>query len=172
VATLYLIRHAEPQIQGVLLGRLDPPLSAAGCRHAEEALSGIEVKVAYCSPLLRARQTAAFLRGARRVEMAALREVDFGQWTGRTWAEVEQEWPALAAQKCADWLGVSPPCGESWQEVLDRVKPICQAIRNGETPVAVVAHQGVNAALASLLDNRNPLEFAQLYGEVIRVEYS
>jgi broad specificity phosphatase PhoE len=67
---------------------------------------------------------------------------------------------------------VSAPSGESWQEVLDRLRPVCQTIRNGETPAAVVAHQGVNAALASLLDNRNPLEFVQGYGEVIRVEYS
>jgi broad specificity phosphatase PhoE len=172
MATLYLIRHAEPQITGVLLGLLDSPLSPAGRQHAEQALSGIEVNVAYCSPLLRARQTAAFLHAAHSVEMAALREVDYGHWTGKTWAEVEQQWPELAAQKCADWLGVSAPGGESWQEVLDRIGPVCQAIRSGATPAAVVAHQGVNAALASLLANRNPLEFTQRYGEVIRVEYS
>ena len=159
-------------MKGVLLGQLDSPLSAVGLQHAEKELSGIEVNVAYCSPLLRARQTAAFLRALRRLEMAALREVDYGHWTGKTWAEVEKEWPELAAQKCADWLGVSAPSGESWQEVLDRLIPVCQAIRSGGTPAAVVAHQGVNAALASLLDNRNPLEFVQRYGEVIRVEYS
>ncbi len=170
--TLYLIRHAEPQIKGVLLGRLDSPLSAIGFEHAEQTLSGMEVSVAYSSPLLRARQTAAFLRAARRVDTDALREVDYGHWTGKTWAEVETEWPALAAEKCADWLGVRAPGGESWQEVLDRVRPICQAIRDGEAPAAVVAHQGVNAALASMLDNRNPLEFVQRYGEVIHVEYS
>jgi len=172
MATLYLIRHAEPRIKGVLLGQLDSPLSAAGFEQAQQSLSGMEVNVAYYSPLLRARQTAAFLSASRRVEMPELREVDYGHWTGKTWAEVEKQWPHLAARKCADWLGVSPPHGETWQEVLDRLMPVCEAIRNGETPAAVVAHQGVNAALASLLDNRNPLEFVQGYGEVIRVEYS
>ncbi len=172
MAILYLIRHSEPQTKSVLLGRLDSPLSPKGFQHAKQALTDIEVSVTYCSPLLRARQTAAFIRTAQMVEMAALIEVDYGDWTGKTWAEVEREWPELAAQKLVDWLGVSSPGGEKWQEVLDRMKPAWQTIRTGATPAAVVAHQGVNAALVTLIDGRDALNFVQQYGEVIRVEYS
>ena len=171
MAVLYLIRHGEPEIQGVFLGRLDPPLSAVGYEHVSRVMSDIEVKVAYSSPLRRARETARYLRSPRILEVNNLREIDYGKWTGKTWAEVEADWSELAARKCTDWLGVSAPEGESWSDVLDRIRPVWETICRGETPAAVVAHQGVNAALATLIDGRNPLEFNQQYGEVIRVEY-
>ena len=38
VPALYVVRHGEPAVQGVMLGRMDPPLSEAGFRHAIEQL--------------------------------------------------------------------------------------------------------------------------------------
>ena len=169
--TLFLIRHAEPVLRGVFLGQLDPALSSAGRTHAAQILADIEVSVTYTSPLRRARETASFIRSPQPIELIDLREVDYGDWTGRNWAEIESKWSDLAARKCADWLGVSVPNGESWTAFVDRVNLAWQLIHDGPSPAAVVAHQGVNSVLAHLIQGQNPLEFVQQYGEVIRVEY-
>jgi alpha-ribazole phosphatase len=170
--SIYLIRHDEPEIKGVLLGQMDPPLSAAGREHAFSALGAIHVRIVWTSPLRRARETAAFLEAERVVELPELREIDEGEWTGRTWAEIELGWAPLAAQKSADWLGIAAPGGEEWMTFFDRVRAAWQEIREGPTNSAVVAHQGVIAALAHLIDGRDPLAFTQGYGEVIHLEYN
>lgn len=169
--SIYLIRHDEPETKGVLLGQMDPSLSAAGREHAAHALGEIHVPIAWTSPLRRAKDTAAFLHAAQMVELADLREIDHGDWTGRTWTEIEQEWTALASRKSADWLGIAAPGGEEWIAFLDRVRAAWQVIRRGPPDSAVVAHQAVNAALAHLIDGRDPLAFEQGYGEVIHVKY-
>jgi broad specificity phosphatase PhoE len=105
------------------------------------------------------------------VAVPGLREIDHGEWTGRTWTEIEVKWADLAMRKSADWLGVTAPGGEEWTTFLDRVRAAWQGIREGPPDSAVVAHQGVNAALAHLIDGRDPLAYTQEYGEVIRLEY-
>ena len=171
MALLYLIRHGEPEIRGVMLGQMDPPLSIQGRLDVAAAFEGLAVETVWSSPLLRARETAALIRCQRVAEIAELREVDQGEWTGKTWAEVEAEWPDLAAQKLEDWLGASAPRGEDWNTVLERVRCAWNVVKAGPNPTAIVGHQGVNSALLYLIAGRDPLQFQQAYGEVIRVEY-
>jgi broad specificity phosphatase PhoE len=164
MATLFLIRHAEPDGSAI-----DPPLSATGHKQAQ-ALESFDVPITWCSPLRRALQTADHLR-SRRIILEDLREIDQGEWTGKTWHEIESAWPDLARCKAADWLSIPAPGGEPWPSFLARINKAWQTIRTGPTPAAIVAHQGVNSALAHLIDGRDPLTFNQQYGEVIRVEF-
>jgi probable phosphoglycerate mutase len=129
------------------------------------------VQIVWSSPLRRARETAEFVQARSMVEIPELREIDHGEWTGKTWAEIEAGWPELAARKSADWLGVPAPGGETWPDFLKRVRDAWKIIRAGPASAAVVGHQGVNAALMYLLKGCNPLEFAQGYGEVIKIDY-
>ena len=170
MATLYIIRHGEPEIKGVFLGRMDPPLSQDGHRAVAAALADLQVQVTYTSPLRRARQTASYIPSPELIELAALQEVDFGVWTGKTWHEIETHWTELACKKAEDWLGIDPPEAESWSSLVSRLKPVYARISAGKSPAAVVAHQGVNAALLNLINGNNPLTFTQRYGEVIRIE--
>ncbi len=172
MATLFLIRHAEPEIRGVFLGQMDPPLSAIGREQAAAALGQMRVAVAYTSPLLRARETAQCLRTREIVVLPQLREIDQGEWTGKTWDQIEAGWPAVVRRKKTDWLGVTPPSGEPWPHFLDRIRDAWQVVRTGLQPAAIVGHQAVNAALAYLAENRDPLVFSQQYGEVTSVEYA
>ena len=171
MASLFLIRHGEPELKGVFLGQLDSPLSEAGRAQVSTALSKVEVEITWHSTLLRATQTAAYVRSLQRVALADLREIDYGVWTGKTWAAIEAEWKDIAQRKSADWLNVSAPGGESWTDFIKRVGSAWDRIRRGPFPAAVIAHQAVNAALANLIVNRDPLTFEQHFGEVIRVEY-
>ena len=172
MATLYLIRHGEPEVRGVFLGQMDPPLSIAGRMQVAGSLAEIEVAITYASPLRRARETAEYVRSPRRTIMQDLREIDFGEWTGKTWQEIEAGWSELARRKAADWLGVAAQGGESWRQLLNRIEPVWRTIRTGPMPAAIVAHQAVNAALANLIDGRDPLVFAQQYGEVTLIDYA
>ena len=171
VATLFLIRHGEPESRGVFLGQSDPPLSTSGQSRVRAALSCLQVTVTYCSTLRRARQTADLIPSQKLVELPELKEIDMGDWTGKTWREIETGWGKLAADKSADWLGIDPPNGESWSALMHRVRSAWQLIRQGPEPVAVVAHFAVNAALANLIDGRDPLSFSQQYGEAFRLHY-
>ncbi len=171
MATLYLIRHGEPEITGIMLGQMDPPLSQRGRAEVAERLAGLQVATVWTSPLRRAHQTAQFIAARDLVELPELREIDHGEWTGKTWAEIEAAWPEPAARKASDWLGVTAPGGESWERFLERIQGAWRVIRAGKNPVAVVGHQGVNAALLFLVKGGNPLEFKQAYGEVTQVEY-
>src|SRR5207302_1046368 len=101
MATICLIRHCEPELRGVFLGQMDSPLSKAGKGHAEKALSEMEVAIVWCSPLLRARQTAECIASAQRTVLAELSEIHYGEWTGRSWAEIEANWSGTARMKSA-----------------------------------------------------------------------
>ncbi|MDQ6700431.1 MAG: histidine phosphatase family protein [Acidobacteriota bacterium] len=171
MATLYLIRHGEPEQRGVFLGQMDPPLSVVGRMQAASSLEKIEVAIAYTSPLRRARETAEYVGSPQTVIMEGLREIDFGEWTGKTWREIESGWSELARLKAADWLGIAAPGGESWRQFLNRIETVWHAVRTGPAPAAVVGHQAVNAALAHLIDGMDPLVFEQQYGEVTLIDY-
>ncbi len=155
---------------GVFLGQMNPGLSAVG-REQCRLLAELKAAVVWCSPLLRARQTADCICAKKKIVLRDLRELDYGDWTGKSWVAIEAGWPELARLKSANWLGVTPPGGEAWGEFLERVRGAWLTILKGPSPAVVVAHQGVNSALAFLIDGRDPLRFTQAYGEVIRVEY-
>lgn len=171
MAALFLIRHAEPAWQGAFLGQSDPPLSLAGHAQAQRVLSDIQVEIAYVSPLRRAQETASYLRSSHTLVLPELQEIDFGEWTGRTWEQIQSAWPELASRKLKDWLQVTPPGGESWMDFIGRVRRAWQRIRSGPSPAAIVAHGGVNAALVSIVTGHSPLHFNQTYAGVTNIEY-
>ncbi len=149
--SLFLVRHAEPAITGVLLGSLDPPLSEAGRRHAAALLNGVSLAIVYSSPLRRAMETArALARGAPIEVLEDLREVSHGDWDGLTWSEIESRDPDLARRKLADWRGVTAPRGEPWSEFAARVKRAFEQISRGPRPAAIVAHAAVNQFLGNV----------------------
>jgi broad specificity phosphatase PhoE len=166
---IYLIRHQEPAVRGCFLGRTDPPLSDTG-RVAASALQELHVRSLFVSPLRRAQETAEAIRCGARAVLLELAEIGFGEWEGLTWEEIEQRWPDLARRKADDWLGVTPPGGETWQDFCARVDRALRQIRSSPHPVAVVAHQVVNAVLAARLAGTDPRNFQQDYGEVIVCE--
>src|SRR5947209_16512457 len=102
--TLYLLRHAAtdanlatpPRLQG---RRHNPPLARLGVRQAEATRDFLAVRpidACYCSPLLRAVQTAAVVAAPHGLEPVAvedLTECDVGRWEGQSWADVRRDEP-------------------------------------------------------------------------------
>jgi alpha-ribazole phosphatase len=161
---LLLVRHAEPELTGVLLGRLDPPLSEAGVREAHAQLAGLEVRIVYSSPLRRALETAQMIDcGAPLQVLEELAEIGLGEWDGLRWRDIERRDPDLARRKLDDWFRVSPPGGEPWPAFARRAARALDRIRAGPFPAAVVAHLAVNALLAHLVTGLDPATFKQEY---------
>jgi probable phosphoglycerate mutase len=127
--TLLLVRHGNTPLSGTRFsGRGDPELTEAGqaqARAVADRLAGTkDVAAVVSSPLRRTRQTAAPIAAALGLEPGTddgLVETDFGRWDGRTFAEVEAEWPAERAAWLAD-PAVAPPGGESVNQVARRVR--------------------------------------------------
>ncbi len=102
MTTLYLVRHASTELlPHTICGRLpDIHLNDKGRREAElltQTLGDLPVHKLFSSPLERARETAAPLAQqlGLKVEISeAFNELDLGNWTGRTFAELEfnEEW--------------------------------------------------------------------------------
>jgi broad specificity phosphatase PhoE len=161
---LLLVRHGEPELTGVLLGRLDPPLSEAGARDAHQSLAGLQVSIVYSSPLRRALETAQMIDcGAPIQVLEELAEIGLGEWDGLRWRDVERRDPELARRKLENWFTVSPPGGEPWPAFERRVARALDRIRQGPFPAAVVAHIAVNAQIACFVAGLDPASFKQEY---------
>lgn len=130
-------------------GRSDPPLSARG--RAELRRAEHSPAVVYVTPLRRTAETARVLfPQAELVAVDGLREMDFGQFEGKNYHEMEQD-PAYRA-----WVasGCESPCpgGESRAAFCGRV---CRAfvtltdaaLARGEQRLVIVAHGGTQMAV-------------------------
>ena len=66
-----------------------------------------------------------------------------------------------------NWLGVTPPGGESWDDFSSRVLNAFKEIESADASIAILAHAGVNSVINHYLTGEDPLAFTQEYGEVI-----
>ncbi|MDJ1133426.1 bifunctional RNase H/acid phosphatase [Streptomyces iconiensis] len=130
--TFVLLRHGEtvmtPEKRFSGSGGTDPELSAAGRKQAEAAAQALAaqgtVQAIVTSPLRRCRQTAETVAARLGLPVRTdegLRETDFGDWEGLTFAEVRERHP----DDLQAWLG-SPAAqptggGESFEAVARRV---------------------------------------------------
>jgi len=174
---LYLIRHGEVEgaASGKLLGRTDTPLSDQGLEQARqlaEVLSIAQLSAVYCSDLRRARTTAEIIakRSNLKVqESSAWREIDMGEWEGRTVASLHDDAPQLVEQLFADPALFKYPHGESFADFTARVRGALDQlmISHDSDDVALIAHGGVCRAIigsALGIPTKNWLRLAQDYG--------
>jgi broad specificity phosphatase PhoE len=141
------------------LGSMDEALAPTGVEQAERlaaALASLPLRAVYASPLSRARETGRRIAEARQVDLrleARLREQAFGDWEGRTRAEVLESDRDRLLRWEAD-LGEAPPGGESLTAVQERVLALVDDLAR-EHPgewVALVSHVGpIKALLCSVL---------------------
>lgn len=117
---LYLVRHGltGATCRGAFPD--DEPLASADLHNAQGLHRHLRyVEEAYVSPSLRARQTAA-AAGFEPVEEPALAECDFGEWRGRSLAEVYAQDPDGAAVWMSD-PRARPHGGESLAALAARI---------------------------------------------------
>lgn len=158
---LLLIRHAEvePQYHRVYGGKIDMGLSAQGREQAAalaECLDHWRIDAVYASPMRRVRETLAPLAGNGQpppVFLEALREIDFGQWTGLNFQQIRERFRAEPWQ-WLDWLAQDKmPGAESAAQIRQRSEPALRQILASHVGqcVAVFAHGGIVRMLLALL---------------------
>jgi len=123
--TLILTRHGRTPAGDVMLGgQLDVPLAPEGRAQAQalsERLAGVRIDRIISSPMLRALETAQTLAAGRPIEVdQRLRELDYGQWEGLAYAEIEARDPDLRARWENDPATTHSPGGECGNDVAGR----------------------------------------------------
>lgn len=163
------IRHGETSwnVDTRIQGQLDIPLSANGRWQAERlahALRGEPIHAIYASDLTRAWETAQYLgqaHGQQVIKETGLRERGFGDFEGKTFAEIE----ALLPEQSMRWRRrdpeFSPRGGESLMALSARVVEAAArlAARHPGEQIALVGHGGVMDVLyraATRLDIQAP----------------
>lgn len=181
---LYFIRHGEVEekYHKVFGGsRIDMALSLLGLKQAEAVaawLKDAKIEKIYASPMQRVRQTLAPTASQRGMEpefMPGLREMDFGDWTGHRWDQVQ----SIFGVSAFDWLEIieanSIPNGETVESLRSRVQECLMSIIHAHPhqKVAVFCHGGIIRVMIALLLDMPLIRMAHFnieYGSISVVE--
>ena len=149
---IWLIRHGLTALgeEKRYQGSTDTPLSDAGrlALQPDDRFARV-----YCSPLLRAVETARILFPSSEKRMIPdLREMNFGAFEGRGWWEMEQN-PAYRAWVEGSCVGKCPG-GEDREGFTARVQAAFSALVEqercaGASELVIVAHGGTQMAALS-----------------------
>jgi broad specificity phosphatase PhoE len=178
--TIYFARHGQTDwnAEKRLQGQHDIPLNALGLTQAVQAGGVLRELLAehghrpgdldyVSSPLSRARDTMELMRKGIGLPASGYRidprlmEMSFGRWEGYTFEDLrEKEAPALAAREADKW-GFVLPEGESYGQLLLRVREWYESV---DRDTVVAAHGGVCRVLIAHL-GIEPIETAPV-GEI------
>lgn len=157
---ILLVRHGETawNREGRYQGRTDIPLSETGQAQVAalgKRLAATPIKVAYASPLSRAKNTAEAILAGRTIPLwldAGLLEISHGEWEGQLASDVE----ISHAEMFGVWKsspGRSSPAGpgaETLGDVETRawavLEKACAELGDGDTAL-IAAHDAVNRVI-------------------------
>jgi broad specificity phosphatase PhoE len=137
---LYLVRHGETEWSRARrhTGRTDLPLSPAGEAEAKALgrhLDGLAVDRVLSSPLTRAVSTARLAGFGDRVELTdALLEFDYGEYEGRTTAEIRATRPGW------DLFRDGCPGGETVEDAAGRARALLAELAEPDGRVLLFSH--------------------------------
>lgn len=152
---LILCRHGETDfnVQRRLQGWMDTPINAHGRQQAKlvaERLKHEHFDHAFCSTLLRARQTfGEVMKYHREIPFEfrpELREIDLGIYDGMDRHEIEEKFPGVWAKRVDSKYDFHHEGGESYKSVDEkRVKPMLQELKEkySSRAILLLCHQGI-----------------------------
>jgi len=137
---LWLVRHGETEwsLSGQHTGRTDLPLTSFGEEQAKkigELLKGRRFGIVLTSPLLRARETCRLAGYSdKAVVDPNLREWDYGEYEGKTSAEIQKQRPGWSLWRD----GV--PRGEGIEQVATRAQAVIDRVLGASGDALLFAH--------------------------------
>jgi 2,3-bisphosphoglycerate-dependent phosphoglycerate mutase len=157
VTRIVAVRHGETawNVATRIQGSLDIALNERGREQAQqvaEALRSEPIAAIYSSDLWRAHDTAVAIAnatGLQAIPTEGLRERLFGVFEGKTFAEIEETWPDLAARWRRREPHFCPEGGESLVTFKQRIEHCVSSLaaRHLGQQIVVVSHGGVNDVL-------------------------
>jgi len=149
---LILLRHGRTGLSGRYVGSSDVPLSEEGCRQIQDLRStfaAMRIDTLLASPMLRCTQSVDLLELGLPVLLDPdLREIDFGRWEGKTFAEIEADDPQLVKHWAAGGDEFCFPDGEATAGFSRRIESVRNRLLAADAQtMLLVAHGGVIRAL-------------------------
>ncbi|MGE4405039.1 alpha-ribazole phosphatase family protein [Pseudomonas sp.] len=175
-ARIDLLRHGETERGGGFRGSLDDALTARGWQQMREAVAGAGPWDALISsPLQRCAAFARELAERRGLPLyleADLRELHFGDWEGRSAAELMQAGAEALGRFWADPYGCTPPGGEPLADFERRVLTALLRLhrRFAGQRLLLIGHAGVMRLLLARqrgLPRARLLEVTVAHGELL-----
>lgn len=148
---IYFVRHGQTDynILGKYYGRTDIQLNEMGEKQAREIakfLSGISFDKIITSPLKRAYDTARIIGEGRKIPIEKeelLCEQDFGIFEGKTYIQLQKEYPIELKAWNKDFSNTAPTGGESFRQVRERIDRFVEKLKvQEEERILLVAHKG------------------------------
>ena len=144
---IYLIRHTAVQAPGICYGHYDVPLAATFAAEAARLPAKLPPPPyrVYSSPAERCLTLAATV-GTDITLDERLREMNFGTWENRLWADLP---PAETTPWMADYVTLAPPSGETFGAVQQRAAAFLADLATAAhpEPTLVFTHGGTIRAL-------------------------
>jgi len=146
---LDLLRHGETISGGGFRGRLDDELTELGWQQLRQAIAGQPGwQRIVSSPLKRCARFAGELADQLGLALEldpAFRELDFGDWEGRSAAELMVDQSDALGRFWRDPYGFTPPGGEPLQAFEARILTALERLadRCADERVLLVTHAGV-----------------------------
>jgi alpha-ribazole phosphatase len=163
---LVLLRHAQIDARhvGQFIGSTDvalDPAAEARLRTTAGRVMRWSPTVCYCSPMQRCRQTAAAVAPELATHIDAdLREIGFGQWETRVFAEVVAHDKNLLDRWATFDRDFAFPGGERVGDFLGRVEAAARRLIEAEgDTILVVAHGGVIRTMICVLLGLEPKHY-------------
>lgn len=146
--TLFFLRHGDIDSGNRYIGKTDLYLSPVGenqIRELHREIAKIGFDVVFTSPLKRCIQTAQFLGLEHDIRYDnRLREVDFGLWEGKTFAEISTSEPQAVAEWSTGTDGFCFPEGERMVDFQNRITTFGNHLYGLEAEkVLIISHGGV-----------------------------
>ena len=158
---LLLIRHGEVHVDyhNKFGGAIDMDLSPNGKKQAKvlaNYLRGKTIDAIYASPMKRVQQTLAPTLKQGKLKQTiypGLREIDFGDWSGLGWKDVEERFGFQSHRWLHQIQNHGAPKGESGTVFRQRVEPCLREIiaRHPGGNVAIFCHGGVIRMMLAVL---------------------
>lgn len=143
MTTIWWVRHG-PTHRTDMVGWTDAPADLSDAEALARLAGYLPDAPVVSSDLLRAVATADAIQGARTrlPHLPGLRELNFGDWEGRTAQDLYADDPDMIGAYWNDPESVRPPGGESFADLSARVNAAVDGLA-AEGELIAVAHFGV-----------------------------
>ena len=178
---LYLLRHGQPEIGNVLLGKTDAALTSTGWAQlctAAESLKQITKLIT--SPLVRCSEFAKHWASKTDIPIEINRdfqECDFGDWDGQSFDLIKEKYSAELSRFLIEPASFTPNGGEALADFQKRIRTGINELlsKNGGEKVLLITHAGVIRCLISWclkIDSLSSVSFQNIaidYGSITHI---
>ena len=158
---ILFVRHGETDYnkKNLYYGHLNPGLNETGIQQLKNTGKKLEkmnekIDAVFSSDLKRCKESLKLMEIDKNIKTyfsKELRELNFGNIEGKTYRQIEKEFPNYISEMKSNWKYFKAEGGESLHELQQRVSNKINEIKaeNQNKRILIVAHAGVIQSLIS-----------------------